>query len=165
MLEEERQLKVLSEWLKARDYEPHISVKGSCFSLKMRPGTFSIRMNVPVRVELAGLSGLEEESVEVPALNLESEQRGNSVKIPIDMVVMPKDAVVGSMPLLIEAKSAGDFTNPNKRRKEEATKIRQLKTMYGRELRFILFLCGYFDPGYLGYEAARRPRLGLGASR
>ncbi|MGF0304606.1 XamI family restriction endonuclease, partial [Rhodococcus rhodochrous] len=57
-------------------------------------------------------------------------------------------------PLLVEAKSAGDFTNTNKRRKEEATKIRQLRKTYGSEIQLVLFLCGYFDAGYLGYEAA-----------
>ncbi len=58
------------------------------------------------------------------------------------------------MPLLIEAKSAGDYANTNKRRKEEATKFRQLTSTYGDDVRFVLFLCGYFDAGYLGYEAA-----------
>ena len=67
---------------------------------------------------------------------------------------MPHHPQPGELPLLIEAKSAGDFTNPNKRRKEEATKISQLRATYGQGLRFILFLCGYFDSGYLRYEAA-----------
>jgi type II restriction enzyme len=58
------------------------------------------------------------------------------------------------LPILIEAKSAGDFTNVNKRRKEEATKINQLKTTFDEGVVFALFLCGYFDAGYLGYEAA-----------
>ena len=44
--------------------------------------------------------------------------------------------------------------NTNKRRKEEATKINQLRNCYGVGIQFILFLCGYFDSGYLGYEAA-----------
>ena len=35
---------------------------------------------------------------------------------------MPKTSPAGELPLLFEAKSAGDFTNTNKRRKEEATK-------------------------------------------
>jgi len=30
----------------------------------------------------------------------------------------------------------------------------QLRSSYGNNVRFILFLCGYFDSGYLGYEAA-----------
>ena len=53
------------------------------------------------------------------------------------------------MPVLIECKSAGDFTNTNKRRKEETTKIEQLRNNYGKKVEFILFLCGYFDSGYL----------------
>ncbi len=67
---------------------------------------------------------------------------------------MPKTAQAGELPLLVEAKSAGDFTNVNKRRKEEATKMTQLRRTYGKDVQFILFLCGYFDSGYLGYEAA-----------
>jgi type II restriction enzyme len=76
------------------------------------------------------------------------------VNIPIDAVIMPKTAKRGELPLLIEAKSAGDFTNVNKRRKEEAQKMTQLRNTYGDSVRFALFLCGYFDSGYLGYEAA-----------
>jgi len=67
---------------------------------------------------------------------------------------MPKASSSGQLPVLIEAKSAGDFTNVNKRRKEEATKMNQLKQTYGADIKFYLFLCGYFDSGYLGYEAA-----------
>ena len=55
---------------------------------------------------------------------------------------------------MIEAKSAGDFTNVNKRRKEEANKVANLRRRYGSQVRFVLFLRGYFDSGYLGYEAA-----------
>ena len=67
---------------------------------------------------------------------------------------MPKKAKKGGFPIFIEAKSAGDFTNTNKRRKEEAMKMAQLRSTYGRKVQFNLFLCGYFDSGYLGYEAA-----------
>ncbi len=55
---------------------------------------------------------------------------------------------------MVEAKSAGDYTNVNKRRKEEAIKVGQLRDTYGESIQFVLFLCGYFDSGYLGYEAA-----------
>jgi methylase of polypeptide subunit release factors len=58
------------------------------------------------------------------------------------------------MPILIEAKSAGDATNTNKRRKEEAQKYSQLKERYGQDIHYILLLCGYFKPTYLGYEAS-----------
>ena len=67
---------------------------------------------------------------------------------------MPLHANADDLPILIEAKSAGDYTNTNKRRKEEATKIAQLTSSYGARIRFVLFLCGYFDSDYLGYEAA-----------
>ena len=76
------------------------------------------------------------------------------VNIPIDIVIMPKKAKKGALPIFFEAKSAGDFANVNKRRKEEAVKMTQLRQNYGDRVQFNLFLCGYFDSGYLGYEAA-----------
>lgn len=97
----------------------------------MKPGTFSFRLNVPVKLE----GGMRQ------------------VNIPIDAVIMPRSAQPGDYPVFFEAKSAGDFTNTNKRRKEEAVKMLQLRTNYGTKVRFNLFLCGYFDGGYLGYEA------------
>jgi len=95
----------------------------------MEAGTYAFRMNLPV---------------------------GTSVKvnIPIDVVIQPLKPAKHRLPILIEAKSAGDFTNTNKRRKEEATKIHQLKATYGEHVRFVLLLCGYFGTDYLGYEAA-----------
>jgi hypothetical protein len=95
----------------------------------MEIGTFSFRMNVVVGHE-------------------------NKVNIPGDVVIQPKQPRPDRFPILIEAKSAGDFTNTYKRRKEEATKIHQLRDTYGETAQLILFLCGYFDSGYLGYEAA-----------
>jgi hypothetical protein len=76
------------------------------------------------------------------------------VNIPVDVVIQPKKPRKDRLPILIEAKSAGDFTNTNKRRKEEATKVHQLQATYGETVQFILFLCGYFGSDYLGYEAA-----------
>jgi len=127
--QEARQLSIISKWLKRRGYT--MVAKGVKFDV-MEPGTYGFRLNVPVRME----------KVERP------------VNIPIDVLVMPKKGKKGQFPLLIEAKSAGDFTNVNKRRKEEATKMAQLRRNYGKQVRFVLFLCGYFDSGYLGYEAA-----------
>jgi hypothetical protein len=76
------------------------------------------------------------------------------INIPVDVVIQPFKPRKGRLPVLIEAKSAGDFTNTNKRRKEEAIKIHQLHAAYGESIPFILFLCGYFGSDYLGYEAA-----------
>ena len=74
------------------------------------------------------------------------------VNTPVDVVIMPMDPSIDT-PMLIECKSAGDFANTNKRRKEEDTKVTQLRATYGDVILY-LFLCGYFDSTYLGYEAA-----------
>lgn len=128
--QEKRQLAGIKAWLEAREYRLLPPGEGVKFS-DMPPGTFSFRMNVPVKLE-----GGE-----------------RSVNIPIDAVIKPRNGDANTVPLFVEAKSAGDFTNTNKRRKEEATKMFQLRNTYP-EVRFCLFLCGYFDSGYLGYEAA-----------
>ncbi|HUO06539.1 MAG TPA: XamI family restriction endonuclease [Candidatus Binataceae bacterium] len=127
--QEKRQLTAIGAWLRRRGYQP---VPSKIKFDAMPRGTFGFRLNVPVKLEGAA----------------------TTINIPVDAVVMPKSARVGKLPLLIEAKSAGDFTNVNKRRKEEAAKMSQLRSTYGAKVRFILFLCGYFDSGYLGYEAA-----------
>ena len=129
--QEKRQLTAIGEWLTALGYEPLPAGEGTKYD-ELEPGTYAFRLNVPV----------------------EQEGTDRTVNIPVDAVVMPKTAKAGELPLLIEAKSAGDFTNVNKRRKEEATKVNQLRRTYGHNVRYILFLCGYFDSGYLGYEAA-----------
>lgn len=128
--QEKRQLAEIKAWLEKRGYTQLPARDGTRFDA-MSPGTFSFRMNVPVKLE----GGM------------------HTVNIPIDAVIMPKLGA-GTLPLFLEAKSAGDFTNTNKRRKEEAMKMAQLRSTYGKSVRFNLFLCGYFDSGYLGYEAA-----------
>jgi type II restriction enzyme len=129
--QENRQLAAIGKWLTNLGYRRLPAGEGTKYD-EMPPGTFSFRLNVPVQ----------------------QEGTGKTINIPVDAVVMPKTAMPGDLPLLIEAKSAGDFTNVNKRRKEEATKMNQLRRTYGPPVRFSLFLCGYFDSGYLGYEAA-----------
>ena len=129
--QEKRQLSAIKVWLEDRGYSQVPSGNGTHFD-SMQPGTFSFRMNVPVKLD----DGLR------------------SVNIPVDAVIMPIRSNALQLPVFFEAKSAGDFTNTNKRRKEEAAKMAQLRSAYGRNVRFNLFLCGYFDSGYLGYEAA-----------
>lgn len=129
--QEKRQLAAIKEWLEQRGYKQLPGGERIRFD-EMQPGTFSFRLNVPI----------------------EQEGRIKSVNIPIDAVIMPMRAHQGDFPIFFEAKSAGDFTNTNKRRKEEATKMMQLRSTYGNRVQFNLFLCGYFDSGYLGYEAA-----------
>jgi hypothetical protein len=129
--QEARQLALIKQWLVGRGYKfipPGQRVKFNT----MPPATFAFRVNVPVK-----LTG-----------------GAKTINIPMDAVIMPKVASAGALPLFLEAKSAGDFTNTNKRRKEEAVKVSQLRANFGDDVRYVLFLCGYFDSGYLGYEAA-----------
>ena len=126
--QEQRQLALIAAYLKKRNYTEQLHKLGLSFR-DLPPGTFAFRLNVPTG-------------------------RDRTVNVPVDVVVQPHEYHSGDLPILIEAKSAGDFTNTNKRRKEEATKVNQLRARYGEDLQFILFLCGYFDAGYLGYEAA-----------
>ena len=129
--QEQRQLASIQHWLKEHGYTFSETTTGKKFD-DLSPGTFVFHFNVPVR-----------------QTNSDKE-----IKMPIDVVIMPLAAKPGDFPVLIEAKSAGDFTNTNKRRKEEATKVSQLRSTYGNGIRFILFLSGYFDSNYLQYEAA-----------
>lgn len=129
--QEKRQLASIRKWLEERRYT-HIESRQGLKLDMLKPGTFSFRFNVAVK----------------------QAERTNEVNIPIDAIVMPRGVKEKQLPILIEAKSAGDFTNVNKRRKEEATKVNQLRGTYGKNVQFVLFLCGYFDTGYLGYEAA-----------
>lgn len=128
--QEQRQLAAIKSWLEARGYR-QLTFREAKDWLSIPKGTFSFRFNIPIT-----MGG------------------GKQVNIPVDAIIMRKDAKDGDFPALLEAKSAGDFTNTNKRRKEEAIKIQQLRKTYGNKITFDLFLCGYFDSGYLGYEAA-----------
>ncbi len=127
--QEKRQLTTLSQWLVDRGYQPTFP---KTFS-EIQPGQYAIHVNMPCRIA----PGSE-----------------NMVNVSIDMAILPKSSKIGDIPILIEAKSAGDFTNVNKRRKEEAKKMEQLHGQYGDNVCYLLFLCGYFDAQYLGYEAS-----------
>ena len=98
--QEKRQLAMIAEYLEKRGYRQHAHPAGVPLD-QMEPGTFAFRMIVVVGSQL-------------------------KVNIPIDVVIQRKMPKPGRLPILIEAKSAGDFTNTNKRRKEEAVKIAQL---------------------------------------
>jgi len=127
--QEKRQLAALKGWLRRKGYKQIETAEARDLDT-MPPGTFTFRLNLPVGKKKA------------------------PVNIPIDCVIKPLDAGERDFPVLIEAKSAGDATNTNKRRKEEAQKFAQLKERYGKNVQFILLLCGYFEPTYLGYEAS-----------
>ena len=125
--QEHRQVHAITAYLKSRGY-----VETSPKTYRdLRPGEYAIHLNVDVKVgdeQVRNLTG--------------------------DVTIMPRNGQSGDLPIFVEAKSAGDYTNVNKRRKEEASKVHQLRATYGENVRFVLFLGGYFDSGYLGYEAA-----------
>jgi hypothetical protein len=130
--QEKRQLALIEKYLSERGYKLQAH-PGATPLNQMEPGTFTFRLIVLVKP---------------------SKAEPKTVKIPIDAVIQPRKAKLPHLPILIEAKSAGDFTNVNKRWKEEAIKINYLKATYGKDVVFVLFLCGYFNAAYLGNEAA-----------
>jgi hypothetical protein len=130
--QEERQLKLIGKWLDARGYRP-VGAGGSVKFDTLPTGCYAFHLNVPV---------------------LTAGRDDKHINIPVDVAIGLKSPSRGDLPVCIEAKSAGDFTNVNKRRKEEAQKMSQIRRTYGERVRYLLFLCGYFDSGYLGYEAS-----------
>lgn len=98
-------------------------------AFEMQPGTFGFGRNVRVVRE-----------------------DGEPQNLPVDCVVAPLDPY---LPLAcVELKSAGDFTNVNKRRKEESDKHDALRRAHGDNAVFLLQLFGYFGHSYLSFEAA-----------
>ena len=126
--QEKRQLHEIEAYLVKRGYvrRPH---RAGAPLPTMRAGTFCFRYSIVTGAEV------------------------HKVNVPIDAMIQPRRPRANGIPILVEAKSAGDFTNTNKRRKEEAKKYSQLKATLGDEICYLLFLCGYFDGGYLGYAA------------
>lgn len=100
--QEQRQLELIANFLHAKGYrlKQHLTTEPLT---AMEPGTYCFHLNIRVG------------------------QEPNEVNIPVNVVIQPKQPRPDGLPLLIEAKSAGDFTNVNKRRKEEATKMQQLR--------------------------------------
>ena len=74
--QERRQLAAIQAWLEPRGYRLLQHGEADSFD-KMPPGTFSFRFNVPVYLD-----------------------DGKKVNIPVDTVVMPKDAKVEDFPIL-----------------------------------------------------------------
>lgn len=130
--QEERQLKAITDYLQHKSYRYHDDPAIGAF--EMPRGTYSFHKNVRMFKNARDSSD-------------------GYVNTPVDVVIMPLDPSANK-PLLIECKSAGDFANTNKRRKEEDTKVTQLRATYGDDVILYLFLCGYFESTYLGYEAA-----------
>ena len=121
--QEKRQLAIIEKYLTERGYKLKAHTPGKPLD-QMDPGTFAFRLNVKVR-------------------NSQSDDK--TVNIPVDAVIQPLAATLPHLPIMVEAKSAGDFTNTNKRRKEEAGSSANLKADLRGAPVLCLFLCGYFD--------------------
>jgi hypothetical protein len=117
--QEERQLAKIREHLTGKGY---LEKRPMGSPEEMEPGTFAFRVNI-----------------QIPRLRDENRVQ----KIPVDAIIQPMKPQPGKLPIMIEAKSAGDFTNTNKRQKEEGRKGDQLREHFGDRLTYILFLCGY----------------------
>ena len=104
--QERRQLDAIRTWLTNRGYTELPAGEGTRYDT-MQPGTFAFRLNMPAK----------------------QPDTDRDVNIPIDAVIMPQNPGRRRLPLLVEAKSAGDFANVNKRRKEEATKVQGLSVV------------------------------------
>lgn len=124
-----RQFDEIAAYLKNRGYAKAAHPAGDPLDT-MTPGTFTFHYPV-----LTGIGA-------------------HKVTVSVDALIQPYKPRGNRLPIMVEAKSAGDFTNTNKRRKEESKRISQLKATLGDDICYIVFLCGYFDSGYLGYEAA-----------
>lgn len=122
--QERRQKRLMRGHLVGRGFEESLATWNA-----LPPGTFGMGRNVPGRRE-----------------------DGGAQNIPTDCVIRPNDH---ELPLVcLEMKSAGDFTNVNKRRKEESDKHSSLRRAQGDNVVMLLQLFGYFDRTYLGFEAA-----------
>ncbi|MCL2503891.1 MAG: XamI family restriction endonuclease, partial [Coriobacteriia bacterium] len=109
--QEARQLAAVFEYLDSLGYS-RATVPKAGFK-DMREGTYALRANV-----MAGIN--------------------KPVNIPADVLIQPKMLRESGLPILIECKSAGDYANTNKRRKEEAQKVHQLRESYGNRVEFVL---------------------------
>jgi hypothetical protein len=129
--QQREQIKRIREYLVSIGYQ---ELKSSLITAPsaLEPGKFVVSLNLKVRNE-----------------------DGKEINMQTDVVVQPKSASPGSVPKVIEAKSAGDYANPNKRWKEEGTKIQALKQTFGEGMSLTLYLKGYFPETYLEHEAGK----------
>ena len=136
--QEQRHLKLVGDWLDARGYKKQ-SHPGANPLTEMEAATYTFRMNVTVGKTL-------------------------KVNIPVDVAIQPKQPRRDRLPILLEAKSAGDFTNTNKRRKEEATKNSPASGGLWHERAICAVSLWLFWQRLSRLRSCRRHRLGMGAS-
>lgn len=126
---ETRKLAALKRWLLRHGYKQiKTDDAGNCDA--MPPGTFTFRHT------------------------LSAGKKKTPVNIPLDCIVKPIHASEQDQPFVLETKSSGNAATTNRWRKKEAQKFAQIKGRYGKNVKFILLLCGHFDSFYLGHQAA-----------
>jgi hypothetical protein len=131
--QEKRQLALIEKYLRERGYKLKAHPAATPLD-QMEPGTFSFRLSVLVKP---------------------SKAEARSVKIPIDAVIQPRKATLPNLPILVEAKSASDFTNVNRRRKEEGIKINYLRATHADGWSLCFFRAGISMRRILGTKPLR----------
>jgi type II restriction enzyme len=126
---EQNQLAGLKAWLDARGYT-QVAPNKIVSLHELAPGTYAFGLKVKVRITLLMAS------------------------VPVDCAIKFHGAGSGVLPIVIEAVCVGHMVDTEKRRKGDAEKYDQLVSTYGRDVKFLLLLCGYFEPGYLGFAAS-----------
>ena len=122
--QERRQKALMREYLLGRGFSESAEP-----ALSLPPGAFGMGRNI-----------------------VAAREDGAAQNLPTDCVIRPLEK---KLPLIcLEMKSAGDFTNVNKRRKEEADKHTTLHRVHGEAVVMLLQLSGYFGCGYLSFESA-----------
>jgi hypothetical protein len=130
---EPRQLDKLKEYLDSKGYS-EVSGTGISNPRKdMKPGSYAFRVNI---------DGLTIDGV--------------TLKQNVDTLIMPFSKSSGLLPIFLEAKSMTDEVNPNKRQKEEAQKVDNVRRKWqdkSERLNFVLLLGGTVPRRYLEVEA------------
>jgi len=130
---EPRQLSKLEAFLKSRGLS---EVQGTNITnprRDMKPGTFAFRVNI---------DGTTVDGV--------------TLKQNVDTLIMPTSKSGSFLPIFLEAKSMTDEVNPNKRQKEEAQKVDNVRRRWQddkEKLNFVLLLGGTVPRRYLEVEA------------
>lgn len=121
-------LSELASYLNSRGYREHLHPLEQQFT-KIDPGTYKFDVAVPLAI-------------------------GTEAITRIDVLLQRKRLHFDRMPLLLDVKSAMTLAMANKHNGEVVEKLKRLRMTYGRSVPFVLVLCGYFDAGYLGTQAA-----------
>lgn len=130
---EPRQLDKLKNFLQSKNYVEVISTGIADPRDDMEPGTYAFRVNI---------DGTTIDGV--------------TLKQNVDTLIMPISKSKNVLPIFLEAKSMTDEVNPNKRQKEEAQKVDNVRRKWqkpGERLNFVLLLGGTVPRRYLEVEA------------